>query len=487
MFAFLQSERSLLIAAALLTGTLTCAGQQLIVITPPAHQPYGLNKNDSPVADQITVGSQINGQLVTGVSILLTSSAPWLALNSDCTSPGASSVSVTTTAALNFCVDPSHAPGDGYYVALIRVTTPFDNSYPPLTVPVNLSRFPTGDLSPDPSTVALNSNQMSTTVSISEDPAGFSAGGSNLTVTAQLGQPNSPDGNWLQFNLKEANVTVTAPGEIDLQAVPANLTSQAPSYTNTIVLTDDFGDTKAITVTFSPQPGAVTQPVRSFAHIAPQPPFATQIILTNTTGQSINFTMKFLHDDGLSFSIPVTTTTGGTQMKDTITDSIVAFGANYYDLSNAGSDPVNVWGSAQLTAPAGVAGVALFRGVPDKKSYFEAAVPLSSGSNSFAAPFDQTISTVTNQQFVTGFAVANLDPSKTASVSCTGRDGGGHSISKGSLSFALQPNGHYAATLPSVFNGIRGTLTCTSTALVSAISLRFQGNEFTTLPVIPIQ
>ena len=29
-------------------------------------------------------------------------------------------------------------------------------------------------------------------------------------------------------------------------------------------------------------------------------------------------------------------------MKDTITDSIVAFGANYYDLSNASSDPVNV-------------------------------------------------------------------------------------------------------------------------------------------------
>src|ERR1700693_4225502 len=487
MFAFLQSERSLLIAAGLLTGTLTCAGQQLVVITPPAKEPYGLNKGGAPAPDQITIGSQINGQLVTGVSILVTSSAPWLTLNSDCTSPGASSVSVTTTVALNFCVDPSLAPGDGYYVALIRVTTPFDNSYPPLTVPVNLSRFPTGDLSPDPSTVALNSNQMSTTASISEDTAGFSAGGSNLTLTAQLGQPNSPDGNWLQFNLKEANVTVTAPGEIDLQAVPANLTSQAPSYTNTIVLTDDFGDTKAITVTFSPQPGAVTQPVRSFAHIAPQPPFATQIILTNTTGQSINFSMKFLHDDGSAFSIPVTTTSGGTQMKDTITDSIVAFGANYYDLSNASSDPVNVWGSAQLTAPAGVAGVALFRGVPDKKSYFEAAVPLSSGSNSFAAPFDQTISTVTNQQFVTGFAVANLDPSKTASVSCTGRDSGGHSISKGSLSFALQPNGHYAATLPSVFNGIRGTLTCTSTALVSAISLRFQGNEFTTLPVIPIQ
>src|ERR1700739_3571658 len=118
MFAVFQSQRSLLIGAALLAGTLTCAGQQLVVITPPAHQPYGLNKTDSPVADQITIGSQINGQLVTGVPILLTSNATWLALNSDCTSPGASSVSVSTTAALSFCVDPSQAPSDGYYVAL---------------------------------------------------------------------------------------------------------------------------------------------------------------------------------------------------------------------------------------------------------------------------------------------------------------------------------------------------------------------------------
>jgi hypothetical protein len=484
MFAVLQSQSSLLIATGLLCGTLTCSGQQLVVITPPANEPYNLNKNDPPVADTVTIGSQLNGTQVTGIPLLITSSAPWLGLDSDCTSPGTSSIGVSTTATVNFCVDPSQTGGNGYYVGLIRVTTPTDN-YPPLTVPVNLSRFPTGDLSPDPSSVPLNASHLNAAVSISEDPGGSAQGGP-ITVMGQLGLPNSPDGNWLQFNLKNANVKPGAPGEIDIQAVPANLTSQAAAtYANTIVLTDSFGDTKAITVTYKAQPATVGQPVRSFAHLAPQPPFATQIVLTNTSGQSANFTLKFFHDDGSSFSVPVTTTSG-TGMMDTIADSIAAHGTNYYELSNASPDAANIWGSAQLSAPDGVAGVAIFRNVPDAKSYYEAAVPLSSGSTAFVAPFDQTVSSVTHQHFATGFAVANLDSSNPASVNCIGRDGAGHSISNGSLSFSLKPNGHHAATLSGVFNGIRGTLTCTSTAALSGISFRFLGSEFTTLPVVSV-
>jgi len=110
------------------------------------------------------------------------------------------------------------------------------------------------------------------------------------------------------------------------------------------------------------------------------------------------------------------------------------------------------------------------------------------GSSSFAVPFDLTTSSVTGQQFVTGIALANLDPSNQASVNCTTRDGSGNPISNGSLTFTLAPNGHTAEVLnSSVFGGTRGAASCTSTTGVSAISLRFLGNEFTTLPVFPTQ
>jgi hypothetical protein len=460
------------------------AQQQIVVLTPPALPPYNLSPDSTPVADSFTVGTQLNGQLETAVPLLLTSDSRWLSLNSDCTTPGAATISVSTTAVVEFCVDPSQTAGAGYYVALIQITAPFNNGYSPLVVPVNLTRFPTGDLSPNPASVSLTSTQLTAAASISEDPNGLSAQGQPVTVTAQLGQPNPPEGPWLQFSLKNATVKQGAPGEIDIQANPANLVSQDPAqYLRTLVITDNHGDTKPITVSFTVKAAAAAQSVRSFAHIAPQPSFGTQIILTNTSGQALNFSLEFFHDDGSAFSVPVTSANGAVT-ESSIVDTIAPYGTNYYELSNASSDASNIWGSAQLTAPSSVIGVALFRNVPNAGSYFEAAVPLSAGSTSFIAPFDETTSSLTNQQFVNGFAVANLDSSNAASVNCTARNSAGSSISSASLSLTLPPNGHTARVLSNL-TGTRGTLTCTSTTNVSAVSLRFLGNEFTTLPVVP--
>src|ERR1700682_5899647 len=99
MFAVLRSQTRLLIATVLLCGTLPCSGQQLVVITPPANQPYNLLKTDPPAADTVTIGSQLNGEQVTGIPLLIISSVPWLLFNSDCTSPGSgsSSIGVSTT------------------------------------------------------------------------------------------------------------------------------------------------------------------------------------------------------------------------------------------------------------------------------------------------------------------------------------------------------------------------------------------------------
>jgi hypothetical protein len=117
-------------------------------------------------------------------------------------------------------------------------------------------------------------------------------------------------------------------------------------------------------------------------------------------------------------------------------------------------------------------------------TYYEAAVPSSSGAKEFLIPFDATTFAPTGAPFYTGLAVANLD-SSTAAVTCTARDSSGAVIPNAVTVPALSPMGHWANYLFPALTGKRGTIDCSSNTNIAAIGLRFiGGNAFSSLPIV---
>ncbi len=103
--------------------------------------------------------------------------------------------------------------------------------------------------------------------------------------------------------------------------------------------------------------------------------------------------------------------------------------------------------------------------------------------------FDATTFAATGEQFYTGFAIANLDASNPATITCTARDNTGAVIPNAFTDATgppqLAPLGHWAGYLFSALTGIRGTIDCVSTTMMAATALRFIGsNAFSSLPVI---
>jgi len=79
--------------------------------------------------------------------------------------------------------------------------------------------------------------------------------------------------------------------------------------------------------------------------------------------------------------------------------------------------------------------------------------------------------------------MVNLSPLGEANVVCSARDASGTVIPNALTIPTLKPLGHYAAYLS--LTGKRGTMECNADTMVSAIALRFIGDEaFSTLPVI---
>jgi hypothetical protein len=155
----------------------------------------------------------------------------------------------------------------------------------------------------------------------------------------------------------------------------------------------------------------------------------------------------------------------------------------YYEASNPQTSSV-IGGSGQITADPSIVVQALFRENSSGSTYYEAAVPSSSGSKEFLLPFDATTFAATGQPFYTGFAIANLDATMS-NVVCTARDSGGSIIPSAIAVPPLAPQGHWANYLFPNLTGSRGTIDCVSNTNIAATALRFIGTKaFSSLPVI---
>jgi hypothetical protein len=229
--------------------------------------------------------------------------------------------------------------------------------------------------------------------------------------------------------------------------------------------------------TWSFTTGAFTANSGALAHVAAGDTWTTGIFVLNTGAAAAQFSISFFDDNGTPIALPFSTGSSAT-----LSGSIAAQGSAYYEASDA-QIPL-ITGSGQFSAGAGIVIQALFRNNANG-TYYEAAVPSTSGTREFLIPSDATTFSGNGQPFYTGLAIANLDAVQ-ATVTCTARDPNG-AVLPGAVPVPVLPAlGHWANFSFPVLAGQRGTIDCVSNTNISAVALRFIGVNaaFSSLPVI---
>ena len=208
--------------------------------------------------------------------------------------------------------------------------------------------------------------------------------------------------------------------------------------------------------------------------------WTTGFFVVNIGDLPAQFSVSFYDNSGALVAIPFPTPIGTVS---TYQGTVPANGMTYVEASNPSAPgPVSAWGL--ISSDPNITIQALFRRQTDG-TYYEAAVGASAGSFAFTLPFDATTFAPTGEPLYTGFALANLDPVNSATVSCTGADQNGVAISNAVPLPIIGPLGHYANYLFPALTGLRGTLTCSSNTKIGALALRAIGNAtISTLPVI---
>ena len=302
-------------------------------------------------------------------------------------------------------------------------------------------------------------NQCTYSFSSSGPAFAASSGAGSITITTQPGCP------WSVGTLP-AGVSLTSAGSgfgngsVTFNVLPNGNGSQSSSFTIA-------GQTFTI----------AAPPTGALAHFTAGGIWTTGFFVLNKGSSAAQFSIAFRDDNGNPVALPFSTGSTGT-----LSGTVAAQGSAYYEASNPQASVVE--GSAQITADPSIVVQALFR-ENSSGTYYEAAVPSSSGSKEFLLPFDATTFVATGQPFYTGVAIANLDET-TSNVVCTARDSGG-SIINGAIAVPpLAPQGHWASYQFPNLTGSRGTIDCVSNTNIAAKAFRFIGtNAFSSLPVIP--
>jgi len=249
--------------------------------------------------------------------------------------------------------------------------------------------------------------------------------------------------------------------------------------------------------------GALVASGQAFAHMAVGPlgsdVWTTAIILNNTTSTAANFTLNFFEDTGQPWLIGTSVFNEThqpnivvTQSGQTLSGPIPANG----NLTLVLSASAFAEGWATLADPS-ISGQVVFHRHTSTGADYEATVPLAAGGTQYMVPFDSTTyyngsSAVASLPYITGMALANLDPTSTATISCAILDQDGLSLGT-ATPITLPPMGHTAVQLNagSGFGNVPGnigSLNCSSNGpLFSVLGLRFLGaNDLTSFAAIKL-
>jgi hypothetical protein len=214
-------------------------------------------------------------------------------------------------------------------------------------------------------------------------------------------------------------------------------------------------------------------------HLTVGDSFVTDFYIVNSSITTSTFSISFYDDNGNTVFLPFA---NGVGSLSTLSGSIPPGGAAFYEAGTAGGPPVS--GSAVISSDPSITVQGLFRREVNGQ-YYEAAVPVSSGSIEVEVPFDDTTFTANGSQIYTGLAIMSLSTSVPANVSCTANDSTGKVVPNAITVPMLNMLGHWANYLFPALIGVRGTLYCTSDTPIGAIGIRALGdNTISSLPVI---
>jgi hypothetical protein len=220
--------------------------------------------------------------------------------------------------------------------------------------------------------------------------------------------------------------------------------------------------------------------VPALPHLAAGASWTTGIYVMNTADKEAAYSIAFRDDSGNSVALPFTT--GAAGLKSSISGTLPASGSMYFEAGGAQAPLAVAWG--QITAESSIVVHGLFRNNVNG-TYYEAGVPSSQGSKGFVIPFDGTTFAPANAPTFTGIAVANLDSTTAAKLTCTARNTNGAVIANGVTVPSIPALGHWADYQFPALSGQRGTIDCTSNTNVTALALRFIGTTaFSSLPVV---
>ena len=217
--------------------------------------------------------------------------------------------------------------------------------------------------------------------------------------------------------------------------------------------------------------GAGTQSVTStIAHSADGNGFKSTLVLTNSGTAAAPYTLAFYGATGQ-------TQTFGFDVANPLSGTVPAGSTVTIDTTGLGN--ITNLGWAQLTAPAAVGGVEIFRQTNPGQSEQQATIPISqSNLTDFYLPFDNAGNT-------TSIALANPDPSNTATIAVTFRFNDGTSSTG---QFTLPPRNYTANLLATLFPataGKAGAAEFTSTIPISVVEVRFNPTQaFTSLRAV---
>ena len=316
---------------------------------------------------------------------------------------------------------------------------------------------------------------------------------SGASVASCSGLVSDGAGNYLFGSyIDDAVYRMTPAGVVTQIAHP--ITGDPFEHVVSLALNPDSGDIYAATGGRILQVSADGSFVRAFAnggsasivaetygalpHLAAGDVWTSGFYVLNTGNRPASYAIDFYGNSGNAVSLPFP---GGNFVSSHGT--LPAQGMDYVEVADATAPLKVAWGL--ISADPTITVQALFRDHSVDGNYYEAGVPASAGSTAFSIPFDATTFAATGANLYTGFAVANLDPADSATVTCVATDSTGATIPNGVTIPELNPLGHYANFLFPALTGKRGTLDCSSNTRMAAIALRFIGaTAFSSLPVL---
>jgi len=222
--------------------------------------------------------------------------------------------------------------------------------------------------------------------------------------------------------------------------------------------------------TIPPSAGSGGNVTSTIAHVADGNNFRTTIILTNSSTASQSYTLGIYNAQGQTQTFGFDT---ATPLQGTVP------GSTTLTLNTTGLGSVTNLGWAQLTAPPSVGGIAVFRQTDPGLNEQQATIPISQTIlQHFWVPFDNLGNT-------TSIALANPDPSATATINVTFRYTDGTS-NTGQMTLANR--NYMAQQLAQLFpqvTGKAGVAEFMSNTPIAIVEVRFNPTQaFTSLRAV---